>query len=86
MCVFHTGRLSFHIQVSAHVIHDRIKVLFCTVALDAPLIAATLEQVVIILNEIQLNESGVKTCNTHRRHTSVFLPLRDVASLEVLGC
>lgn len=52
MCVFLQAD---HIEVSVHAIRDRVKILCCTVALDAPLIAATLEQVVIIFNEIQLN-------------------------------
>lgn len=55
MCVFHIGRPSSHIKVSVHAIRDRIKTLCRTVASDAPLITETLEQVVIIFNEIQLN-------------------------------
>lgn len=43
------------------------------------LITATVEQVVNIFNEIQLNESGARSCNTHLEDTRVY-----VASLK--GC
>lgn len=55
MCVFHTGGPSSHIKVSIHAIHDRNTITCRAVPSDAPLITATLEQVAIIFNEIQLN-------------------------------